>query len=234
MSALILAVDTTGDPGSIALISETGVVAEADLGPPGAFADVLFGAIEVLLGRAGVAVTDISAFASASGPGSFTGVRIGLTAVKGLAEATGRPAIAVSNLQALAYFGTRPLRAVMIDARRGEIYGSLYNAALDPIRDEVVMKLDDWLASFSELPPGEVEVITNSQALAEVVRSGYSGTLVFEAPHGLAVAIGRIALDRFQRGMVQDAIEIDANYVRRSDAELLWKDPSTAKGPEGR
>ena len=233
MSTLILAVDATGDPGSIALISETGVVAEADLGPPGAFADVLFGAIEGLLARAGVAVSDISALASASGPGSFTGVRIGLTAVKGLAEATGRPAIAISNLQALACFGTRPRRAVMIDARRGEIYGGVYDAALEPVREEVVMKLDDWLASFSALPPGEVQVITNSRALAEVVRSLFPGN-VLEAPGALAVAIGKIALERLQRGLAQDPIEIDANYVRRSDAELLWKDPSAAKRPAAR
>ncbi len=234
MSALILAVDTTGDLGSIALVSEAGVVAEAELGPPGAFADVLFGAIETLLSQAGVAVTEVSAFASASGPGSFTGVRIGLTAVKGLAEATGRPAIAVSNLQALAYFGKKPLRAVVIDARRGEIYGAVYNAALEPVHEEVVMKLDAWLDS---LPSGEVEVLTNSHALAEVVRSachGDTGRHVSEAPHALAVAIGKIALDRWQRGLAQDPVEIDANYVRRSDAELLWKDPWATKGPAAR
>jgi tRNA threonylcarbamoyladenosine biosynthesis protein TsaB len=239
VSALILAVDTTGELGSIALVSEAGVVAEAELGPPGAFADVLFGAIETLLSQAGltgtgVAVTDISAFASASGPGSFTGVRIGLTAVKGLAEATGRPAIAVSNLQALAFFGKKPLRAVVIDARRGEIYGAVYNAALEPVHEEVVMKLDAWLES---LPSGEVEVVTNSHALAEVVRSAChadTGRQVSEAPHALAVAIGKIALDRLQRGLAQDPVEIDANYVRRSDAELLWKDPWATKGPAAR
>jgi tRNA threonylcarbamoyladenosine biosynthesis protein TsaB len=235
VSTLILAIDTTSDPGSIALISEAGVVAEADLGPPGAFADSLFGAIEGLMAKAGVATTDISAFASASGPGSFTGVRIGLTAAKGLAEATGRPAIAISNLQALACFGVAPLRAVMIDARRGEIYGGVYNDALEPVREEVVMKLDAWLASLSELAAesGEVQVITNSRTLAELVRPVFRGDVI-EAPGALAVTIGKIALDRVQRGLVQDPVEIDANYVRRSDAELLWKDPWAGKGPVGR
>ena len=151
VSPLILAIDTTGDPGSIALISETGVVEEAELGSAGRLRGLCFSArSKTLLARAGVAVTEISAFASASGPGSFTGVRIGLTAVKGLAEATGSPAITVSNLQALAYFGTCPMRAVLIDARRGEIYGAVYSAALEPVQQEVVMKFDAWLASLPE------------------------------------------------------------------------------------
>jgi tRNA threonylcarbamoyladenosine biosynthesis protein TsaB len=231
VSALILAVDTTGDVGSIALISESGVVAETELGPAGAFADVLFGAIESLLARAGIAIGEISAFASASGPGSFTGVRIGLTAVKGLAEATGRPAIAISNLQALAYFGGGPLRAVLIDARRGEIYGAVYSAELESVREEVVMKLDAWLAS---LPRGDIEFITNSRVLLEIVRGAKPGHPVWEAPRVVAAAIGRIALERVQKGLVQDPVEIDANYVRRSDAELLWKDPWRKKEPAGR
>ena len=70
-------------------------------------------------------------FAAASGPGSFTGVRVGLAAVKGLAEAAGKRVVAVSNLRALAFFGSAPLRATVIDARRGEVYAALYNSRLD-------------------------------------------------------------------------------------------------------
>ncbi len=71
----------------------------------------------------------VDCFAAASGPGSFTGVRVGLACVKGLAEALGKPAVAVSNLRAIASFGTAPWRAVVLDARRGEIYGAVYDAA---------------------------------------------------------------------------------------------------------
>ena len=229
MSTLILAVDTTGDPGSIALVSDEGILEEVELASPGGFAHVLFGEIEALLARAGFGVNNVDAFASASGPGSFTGVRIGLTAVKGLAEATGRPAIAVSNLQALASFASGPLRAVVIDARRGEIYGAVYNDALEPVHEEVVMKLDAWLAS---LPEGELEFVslaatTNAGGFASALPLGQ----VIEAPRALAGAIGKIAVDRYRRGLGQDPAEIDANYVRRSDAELLWKDPNATKGP---
>ena len=236
-SSLIVAIDTTGPRGSIALVSERGVVEEVALESPDGFAHVLFGEIAALLARTGVAVGEISGFASASGPGSFTGVRVGLTAVKGLAEATGRPAIAVSNLQALASLGSGPLRAVAIDARRGEIYGAVYNAALEAVHEEVVIGFEAWLAS---LPKCDLEFIGVSilddaavggpdQPAPEAVRRP-----LFHPPRALAGTIGRIALDRLRRGLAQDPAAIDANYVRRSDAELLWKDPSAGKSPESR
>ena len=68
---------------------------------------------------------EIDCFAAASGPGSFTGVRVGLAAVKGLAEALGKPAVGISNLRALSLFGKAALRAVVLDARRGEVYGAV-------------------------------------------------------------------------------------------------------------
>ena len=225
LNAAILAVDTTGERGSIALVYEDGAVQEVQLDSPDGFAHLLFGEIEALLKRAGIGYGDIEAFASASGPGSFTGVRVGLTAVKGLAEATGRPAIAVSNLQALALFGGTHLRATVIDARRGEIYGAVYNDKLGVVQEEVVMKLDAWLA---QLPEGETEFVTLAKSpggqAAESIAKALPGPVI-EAPAALAGAIGRIAWDRLRRGLAQDPAEIDANYVRRSDAELLWKDP---------
>lgn len=216
MSLHVLAIDTTGQSASIALVGEQGLIEEVALDSPDGFAHVLFGEIDRLLARHGLSVEQIDAFAAASGPGSFTGVRVGLTAVKGLAEATGRKVIAVSNLQALAWYGTRPLRAAVLDARRGEVYGGVYDAALRPVQEEVVAKLADWLAA---LPAGDLEIVTHGlqlDALALPVR---------EAPTSLAGSIGHIAFDRLGRGEVLDPAEIDANYVRRSDAELLWKDP---------
>jgi len=198
----ILAIDTTGSFGSLALVEDNSVIEEIALASPDGFAHVLFGEIERLLARHALALNQIDVFAAASGPGSFTGVRVGLTAVKGLAEATGRKVVAVSNLQALASFGTRALRAVVIDARRGEIYGAVYDAALNLVCDEVVIPHDAWLAT---LPSGDLEVIT--------------------ASFPLAGAVGKIAAARFAQGLAQDPAAIDANYVRRSDAELLWKDP---------
>lgn len=217
MSLHVLAIDTTGDVGSIALVGERGLIEEVVLDSPDGFAHVLFDEIERLLQRHALNVRQIDAFASASGPGSFTGVRVGLTAVKGLAEATGRKAIAVSNLQALAWHGSRPLRAVVLDARRGEIYGGVYDNHLQLVQEEVVAAVPVWLAS---LPHRELEIITQGFPLGETPAP------VIQGPKALAGSIGRIAFDRLLTGEVLDPAEIDANYVRRSDAELLWKDRS--------
>jgi len=217
VSVRLLAVDTTGEIGSIALVDQQGVVEQVTLHSPEGFAHILFPAIEALLARHALTFGSLDAFASASGPGSFTGVRVGLTAVMGLAEATGRKVVVVSNLQALAFYGTRALRAVVVDARRGEVYGAVYDSELSLVCGEVVVKLPLWLAS---LPEGDLELITQGFPVAEAAAP------VIEAPRAIAGAVGRIAVDQFLRGNARDPADIDANYVRRSDAELLWKDPA--------
>jgi tRNA threonylcarbamoyladenosine biosynthesis protein TsaB len=217
VSVHLLSVDATNEWGSIALVSERGVIEEVAIHAPDGFAHVLFGEMEALLARHSLTFEQLDGFASASGPGSFTGVRVGLTAMKGLAEATGRKVVAVSNLRALAAYGSRALRAVVIDARRGEVYGGVYDATLQIVQDEVVCRLPMWLDS---LPKGDLELITQGFAVE------LPGVPVVDAPRALAGAIGRIAVAHFERGEALDPAEIDANYVRRSDAELLWKDPA--------
>jgi tRNA threonylcarbamoyladenosine biosynthesis protein TsaB len=221
MSLHVLAIDTTGEVGNIALVGECGMIEEVMLDSPDGFAHVLFDEIERLLERHALNVSQMDAFASASGPGSFTGVRVGLTAVKGLAEATGRKVIAVSNLQALAWHGSRPLRAVVLDARRGEIYGGVYDNHLQLVQEEVVAQLPVWLAS---LPQGEIEIVTQGFPLGGATAPAFGRHTLVQAPKALAGSIGRIAFNRLLSGEVLDPAQVDANYVRRSDAELLWKD----------
>ena len=213
---MILAIDTTHQFGSIALLDQGELLEEVLLHSEDGYGHVVFGEISALLDRHSCAIHDVKCFASASGPGAFTGVRVGLACVKGLAEATGKPVAAVSNLQALAIFGSGPVRAPLIDARRGEIYGGLYDADLRPIAPEVVAGIADWLRM---LPPGTIEFIT-STSFPELE----SGSVI-EAPKAIAGAIGRIAYKMLQAGTTIDPAAADANYVRRSDAELLWKDP---------
>jgi tRNA A37 threonylcarbamoyladenosine modification protein TsaB len=88
----------------------------------------------------------------------------------------------------------------VLDARRGDIYGAVYNASLELVRDEVVMKREAWMESL----PANAELITE--------------------PRPLAAAIGRIAAREFAAGRALDPAAVDANYVRRADAEMMWKD----------
>jgi tRNA threonylcarbamoyladenosine biosynthesis protein TsaB len=206
VSRRVLAVDTTGEYGSLALADQV-----VELHSPSGFAHVIYPHIQEILHRAGLRLADVDAFAAASGPGSFTGVRVGLACMKGLAEATGKPALGVSNLEALASFGTAPLRAALLDARRGEIYGAVYDTAGRIVVPETVGKLETWLATL----PAGVEFLSNGFA---------PGFPVTSAPRALAPAVARLAAARLDRGEAPDPAALDANYVRRSDAELFWRE----------
>ena len=229
MTPLILAVDATHEYGSLALARGDETVEEVLLHAPSGFAHVLFGSLNGLLERNGLKVGDIECFAAASGPGSFTGVRVGLALVKGLADALGKPAVGVSNLQALASFGSAPLRATVLDARRGEIYGAVYNAAGVLVSPEVVTRLDGWLG---RLPPGDLEFISTDFTPYRAALAGtrFEWARAVTAPRALAAAIARIAAAACLRGEACDPAALDANYVRRSDAELFWKDPAAEAG----
>ena len=217
---MILSVDTTSEFGSLALTDGDRTVEEIPLHSPDGFGHILFQRIEQLLARHNVNVNQIDCFAAASGPGSFTGVRVGLTAVKGLAEATSKRVVAVSNLRALAFFGTAPLRATVLDARRGEVYGAVYNDRLEIVSPEVVMKFPAWVAT---LPKNGLEFLavdfTPFRASVDL------DIPAITAPRSLAGAIGQIASSEYRHGRASDPAGIDANYVRRSDAELFWTEP---------
>jgi tRNA threonylcarbamoyladenosine biosynthesis protein TsaB len=215
----ILAVDTTHEFGSLALARGAELLEELPLHAPTGFAHVLYQHLAALLHDHGLQVADIDRFAAASGPGSFTGARIGLACVKGLAEALGKPAVAVSNLQALSAFGSAPLRAVVLDARRGEIYGAVYDDAARIVSPEVVAKFPEWL---STLHAGDVEFISQESAFLQPMLAGtsFETARVTIAPRSLAGAIARLAL----AATPLDPAALDANYVRRSDAELFWKE----------
>ena len=228
MSPLILAVDTTHEFGGIALLRGEELLDEVLLHAPAGFGHILYGQLAQLLQRNGTSVAAVDCFASASGPGSFTGVRIGLACVKGLAEALGRPVAAVSNLEAMAMAGNAAVRATVLDARRGEVYGAVYDAAGNVVQPETVMKFPEWLET---LPAGDLEFVATDFAPFRAALAGtrFERIPVVHAPRTQAAAVGRIAARRLAAGCATDPAAVDANYVRRSDAELLWKDRDTGR-----
>lgn len=223
MKPLILSLDTTHEFGSIALLEGGNILEEVLLHSPDGFGHILFEHLDRLLHRHNRRVDEMACFAAASGPGSFTGVRVGLACVKGLAEATGRKVVAVSNLEAIACFGSAGQRAIVLDARRGEIYGSVYDAAGGVLQEPVVTRFTAWLDT---LPAGEIEFLSTDFAPFRAALQGtrFETSRVTTAPRALAAAVGRIAHDRCLVGLAVDPAGIDADYVRRSDAELFWKD----------
>ncbi len=219
MSAgLVLGIDTTTAYGSLALAEGDVVIEDVVLHSADGFGHTVFDDIAALLGRQGVRLADIALFAAAAGPGSFTGVRVGLTAAKGFAAALGQPAAGISNLQALASLGEGGRRAAILDARRGEIYGAVYDADGRVLSPETVAPFDTWLEA---LPEEETcFVFTDVTPFAAVLAaSRFAGAARIVASRGLAGAVAKLAW-----GQAKDPALLDANYVRKADAEMAWVD----------
>ena len=222
---LTLAIDTCGEFGGIALVRGAVVIEELPLQEPSGFSAVLFDRIRELLTRHGVELPQIGLFAASSGPGGFTGVRIGLAAMKGLGEVLGKPVAAVSSLAALAETGSHPLRATVIDARRGEVFGALYEDGGARIPECVLPfpKLLDLLASRTAGEAFEW-VSADPEVFADAIRgTPFERFPSTRAPRSLASAVAKVALRQVASGQSMDPALTEANYVRRSDAELLWK-----------
>ncbi len=220
---VILAIDTTSEFGSLALAHGAEVDEIVPLRSRAGFAHLIFQEIVALLDRHALHLEDVFGYAAASGPGSFTGVRVGLTAAKGLAEAHGKRVAPVSNLAALAYSGEGDWRAPIMDARRGEIYGAVYDAALRPVVEEMAAPLPRFLEKLGNLP------VTFVASDFTPFRAGISGTRfetarMVTAPRALAGAVAAVAARLFEEGRALLPEQVDANYIRRSDAELLWKE----------
>jgi len=199
----ILAIDTTSEFGSLALRSKGETAAELTIDSSTGYGHLILPAVQNLLNEANLRLQQIDCFAAASGPGSFTGVRVGLGTTKGLAEAMGKPAVGISNLRALASFGKTDRRGVLLDARRGQVYAAIYNAGLELVSPEVVAKLNEWL----EGPGKEAEEFVSQNAAG---------------PRYLAAAVAFCA--ELDQKHWTDPAALDANYVRRSDAFGSWKE----------
>jgi tRNA threonylcarbamoyladenosine biosynthesis protein TsaB len=194
----------------------------------------MFRHLDFLLRELGLRLEQMELFAVAAGPGSFTGLRVGLTAVKGWAEVYHRRIAAVSGLEAVAFQAKarEPLLAPVIDARRGQIYAGLYERRGEGLvqqGDEVVMTPGEFLERLAGLADkSALAFVTPTPEVldAPLATSIFCGRPVERVSTVLAPVIGQLGFGRAERGELVDALTMDANYIRRSDAELLWKGPS--------
>jgi tRNA threonylcarbamoyladenosine biosynthesis protein TsaB len=214
----VLLIDTCGALGSIALADPAlGVIASATL-PGRAASEHLVLTIGDLLAAQGITMDAIDAVVAVHGPGSFTGLRVGLSAAKGLCEASGIPLLAVSRLEVLARLAAQQGSVLaLIDAGRGEFYAGQY---LDGKRlGESLLTRDEAIARGTGCPVVAYEPAI-AESLAVLQPRIVAGPLASDA---WPIAEARIAAGDFD-----DVAAVDANYVRRSDAEIFAK-----PGPPG-
>ncbi|MHB8301695.1 MAG: tRNA (adenosine(37)-N6)-threonylcarbamoyltransferase complex dimerization subunit type 1 TsaB [Acidobacteriaceae bacterium] len=222
---LVLLVDTAGVTGCVLLAAvhpaADGTEAVEVLGRRDLrsreISERLIAAMSELLGNNSRQLMDVEFFAVVSGPGAFTGLRVGLSAVKALAEATAKPIVAVSRLAVMASSVVeQDLVHCVLDAGRGELYHGMYRDQGWTCLAESLQTRESLSASLKALPgrlvASDPAVMSTLEALGPVQLASD------DAPAALA-----LALRHWHAGRLSDAAALDANYVRRSDEEILLK-----------
>ena len=219
---MILAIESATARLCVALLRGESIVRELaseDARPP---SERLLPAVDALLRAEGLGLEAIEAFAVSIGPGSFTGLRVGIATVKGLAFGSGRPVAAVPTLAALAHpaqDGSSPVAAIL-DARRGEVYAALFapDGGL-ALADAVLSPA----ALAERLPEGTRIVVGEGGGFAAeaIARSLRGAVRVLAAPYGAASAgaVGILGARALARGEGRAAADVTPRYVRRAEAE---------------
>jgi len=232
----VLALDTTTREGSVALVNEHRTLDERAGDGTRSQAERLPGELTTLAPEHGLALGAIDVFAVAAGPGSFTGLRIGIATMQGLALATGRRIVAVSALEALAHVASvglpaGTLVAAWMDGRRGTVFAALYRveaapdfserrlvAIGDASADAPEATLDRWSA---EIAAANVVFVGDGAVLYQaVIETRSVGRWRVLPTPLLAGGIGRIAVGRALAGETIDPAAVQPLYVRRPDVEV--------------
>jgi len=222
---LVLGIDTSGRQGSVALLRAQGeevVALELAALSGGQYSERLVPTIAELLVRHGFERSSIGMIAVASGPGSFTGLRIAIATVKGLAEALAKPVVAVSVLEAVAIASGMDGRVIAaLDAQRSEVFFGDYTVGDDvssKSNREGISSFGDF-ASFLAASDPAPKVFTPDDGLAARLREAGFDVELLARP--TAETFGRIGHGKFLAGIEADVATLDANYLRRSDAEIF-------------
>ncbi|HEY7352070.1 MAG TPA: tRNA (adenosine(37)-N6)-threonylcarbamoyltransferase complex dimerization subunit type 1 TsaB [Terriglobales bacterium] len=218
---LILGVDTSGKNGSIALVKfgdENALTFEVVSLQGGTFSAQLVPQISELLSRHKFTKLDLDGFAVVSGPGSFTGLRVGLAAIKALAEVLQRPVAAVSLLEAIARESRKRGKVIaLLDAGRAEVYAGEFS--MNETEVEVGPQRLVALIELSALSDGP-EIVTTDSKIAAFARERRWHVTQIEYPKSDYIA--RLGFEKINAGVVTSVDALDANYIRRSDAEIKF------------
>jgi tRNA threonylcarbamoyladenosine biosynthesis protein TsaB len=214
--ALLLGIDTCGPSGSVALgrmvSGEVRILGESELSGR-TYAATLVSSVSGLLGAAGVQLAQLGAIVAVNGPGSFTGVRVGLSAVKGLAEGAGIPVTAVSRLEVLA--AKAATRSAALDAHRHEVFLRLGA----PGRE--TRELLAGAAELAELDEAAAAVAVCDEAAELLLLSAWPGAALVKTGAPTAADALQLCAARVVAGQFVDLALLDGHYLRRSDAEIF-------------
>ena len=222
----VLGVDTSTRAGSVALLEGDTVLAEVSVNSTQTHAKRLMCAVDATLEMAGLTIAECDGFAVTTGPGSFTGLRIGVSTVKGLGFATKKPVAAVSTLDALVYqFLSFPhLICPLLDARKGQIYTALYECAgymkWRRVIEGCAAEPRQWLKRIQRLC---LFVGDGASAYGELIRETLGSLAQFAPPYldrVRASVVAYIGMDQILDGQSVNVARLVPHYIRKSDAEI--------------
>jgi tRNA threonylcarbamoyladenosine biosynthesis protein TsaB len=222
---LILGIDTSGKSGGVSLADASEhnfrVLGSAPIAG-GTFSAQLVPTLASLLQEHGANVRELGGFALASGPGSFTGLRVGLSAIKALAEVLHKPIATVSLLEALASMSPAEGRVLpALDAGRSEVFLGLYE-----VEGGTATRVTEQLVSATEFveqakSSGIAMVVTSDESIGRLISASAANWQLLERPGSSLIA--RIGARKLREGDSISVEALDANYLRRSDAEIFFK-----------
>lgn len=222
----VLAIETSTMLGGVAIADEKGLVAETRLNVKSTHSERLMATIDEQLKQSGIKLADIDAFAVASGPGSFTGLRIGLGTAKGLCYATGKPLVMVPTLDAFARgfpFAEHPV-CIMLDARRGEVYAAVFrwNNGFVKLLDEISAAPEDLFRDLDSpvILAGEGALVYRERLITLLGERALFAPLTTMVPSPANVAV--LGLEKALQGEFTEAASAEPFYIRKSEAEVKW------------
>ena len=223
---LVFGIDTCCMAATAAVMSDKIMVAQTVINQNKTHSQIMMPQIEQMFKAAEVEPSSIDAFAAAVGPGSFTGVRIGVATAKALAQAANKPCIAVSTLEALAFSSQYfdGIISPVLDARRNQVYNALFQGgnALARLTDDRALALDELLAQLKEYGKKVFFMGDATLVFEEEIRAAL-GEFAYFAPKvsnlNLAGAVAEIGLDKLKKGEITEYGNLIPEYIRLSQAE---------------
>lgn len=235
----VLAIDTATNVASAAVVEDGKLIGEYTINNKKKHSQLIMVLIEKLLGDLSITVSDIDLFAVANGPGSFTGLRIGVAAMKALAHSTNKPIIGISTLEALAYSvpWCEHIIIPIMDARRNSVFTASYiwDEEFHALSEIESMTIEECVKDCGEL----LDVLFIGDGV-EVYRDYITeqlGERAYFPPSALcdvkASAVAMLALEKFNRGETETYLTLKPFYLKKSQAEREYEEKQKKSAKEG-
>jgi tRNA threonylcarbamoyladenosine biosynthesis protein TsaB len=224
----VLGIDTSTMTAGVGIIDEDEVLVDLKFDVKITYSEVLLSTIDLALKTVGLKIGDLDGFAISIGPGSFTGLRIGLSTIKGLCFASGKPLASVPSLDALATLSLycRYPVAPLLDAKKDQVYAAIYDTSDGKLRrksEYLVIDVDNLVKKIAEktLFVGAGARLYQRELIGLLGKKACFATGEQSTPSGASVA--RIGLNKLVDGQTEDITDLEPLYIRMSEAELKFK-----------